>query len=155
MDVDRNQPLFGIQTMEQTLSESVSLRRFLMILIVTFAGVAVVLGTGGVYGVLAYFVGERRQEIGIRMALGASRSGVVRLIVRQGARLALAGIVIGIAGALALSGALSGMLFGVSPTDLWTFSVIPALLFFVVLAASFLPARTAASVEPMIALRNQ
>jgi putative ABC transport system permease protein len=155
MDVDQNQPLFGIQTMEQALRESVSLKRFLMILVATFAAVAVLLGTVGVYGVLAYFVGQRRQEIGIRLALGASRSGVVWLVVRQGALLALVGVGIGMLGSFALSGALSGLLFDVSQTDVWTFSVVPALLFLVVLAASFLPARTAASVEPMIALRNE
>ena len=155
MDVDKNQPLFGIQTMEQRLSESVSLERFLMILVSVFAGVAVVLGTVGIYGVLAYFVRQRRQEIGTRIALGATRSQVVRLIVKQAALLALAGVGIGVLGSLALSRTLSGMLFGVSATDLWTFSVVPALLFLVVLAASFLPARMAASVEPMIALRNE
>jgi predicted permease len=155
MDVDKNQPLFGIQTMEQTLSESVSLERFLMILVGVFAGMAVVLGTVGIYGVLAYFVRQRRQEIGTRIALGANRSQVVWLIVKQAALLALAGVGIGVLGSLALSRTLSGMLFGVSATDLWTFSVVPALLFLVVLAASFLPARMAASVEPIIALRNE
>ncbi len=154
MDVDKSQPLFGIQTMEQTLGESVSLERFLMILVGVFAGVAVVLGTVGVYGVLAYFVSQRRQEIGTRIALGANRSQVVWLIVKQGALLALAGVGIGLLGALALSRTLSGMLFGVSTTDLWTFSVIPALLFLVVLVASGFPARIAASVEPMIALKG-
>jgi len=126
-----------------------------MILVATFAGVAALLGTVGVYGVLAYFVGQRRREIGIRMALGASRSGVVWLIVRQGALLALAGVSIGMLGSFALSRTLSGLLFGVSATDPWTFSVVPALLLFVVLIASSLPARAAASVEPTIALRNE
>ena len=155
MDVDKNQPLFGIQTMDQTLSESLSLRRFLMILVAIFAAVALLLGTVGVYGVLAYFVGQRRQEIGIRIALGASRSGVVWLIVRQGVLLALGGVSIGMLGSFALSRTVSGLLFGVSATDPWTFSVVPALLFLVVLIASSLPARAAASVEPMMALRNE
>jgi len=126
-----------------------------MILVSLFAGVAVVLGTVGVYGVLAYFVSQRRQEIGIRIALGANRSQVVWLIVKQAARLALAGVAIGVLGSLALSRTLSGMLFGVTATDPWTFSAVPALLFLAVLAASFLPARIAASVEPMIAMRNE
>ena len=155
MDVNRNQPLFAIQTMEQTLSESVSLDRFLMILVSIFAGVAVVLATVGIYGVLAYFVSQRRQEIGTRIALGASRLQVVWLVVKQAALLALAGVGLGILGSLALSKTLSGMVFGVTTTDVWTFSVVPALLFLVVLVASFLPARRAASVEPMIALRNE
>jgi putative ABC transport system permease protein len=155
MDVDKNQPLFGIQTMEQTLSESISLERFLMILVGIFAGVALILGTVGIYGVLAYFVRQRRQEIGTRIALGAHRSQVVWLVVKQAALLGLAGVAIGVVGSLALSRTLSGMLFGVSVTDLWIFSVVPAVLLLVVLAASFLPARMAASVEPMIALRNQ
>ena len=154
MDVDKNQPLFAIQTMEQTLSESVSLERFLMILVGVFAGVAVVLATVGIYGVLAYFVRQRRQEIGTRVALGAHRSQVVWLVVKQAALLGLAGIAIGVLGSLALSRTLSGMLFGVSATDLWTFSVVPVALFLLVLVAAFVPARIAASVEPMIALRN-
>ena len=128
MEVDKNQPLFAIQTMEQRLGESVSLERFLMILVSVFAGVAVVLGTVGVYGVLAYFVSHRRQEIGIRIALGANRSQVVWLIVKQAARLALAGVAIGVLGSLALSRTLSGMLFGVTTTDLWTFSAVPVFL---------------------------
>jgi putative ABC transport system permease protein len=133
----------------------VSLERFLMILIGVFAGVAVVLGTAGIYGVLAYFVRQRRQEIGTRVALGAHRSQVVWLVVRQAALLGLAGIAMGVLGSLALSRTLSGLLFGVSAIDPWTFSVVPVALFLVVLLAAFVPARIAAKVEPMIALRNE
>jgi putative ABC transport system permease protein len=155
MDVDKNQPLFGIQTMEQILGESVSLRRFLMILVGIFAAVAVLLGTVGVYGVLAYLVSQRKHEIGVRMALGANRFQVVTLIMQQGTLLAVAGVGLGVVGSLALSRALSGMLFGVSATDPWTFVVVPAVLFFVMLLASSVPALAAASVEPMSVVRGE
>ncbi|MBI4503050.1 MAG: ABC transporter permease [Gemmatimonadetes bacterium] len=153
-EVDRNQPLFGIQTMEQALNDSVSLRRFLMILVGLFAGVALVLGTVGVYGVLAYFVSLRRREIGIRIALGANRLSVTQLVLKQGMLVGGIGIGIGVLGALALSRVLSGVLFGVSTTDVWTFSIVPALLFVIVLMAALLPARRAANVAPMTALRS-
>jgi putative ABC transport system permease protein len=154
-DVDRNQPLFGVQSMEQTLNASVSLRRFLMILIGIFAGIAVVLGTVGVYGVLAYFVGQRRQELAIRIALGATGSEVTWLIVRQGMLLASAGVGLGLVGSLALSRVLTGLLFGVSPIDPWTYAIAPTLLFLVVLAASSFPAAAAARFEPVAALRGE
>jgi len=154
-DVDRNQPLFGVRSMEQTLNASVSLRQFLMILIGIFASIAVVLGIGGVYGVLAYFVGQRRQELAIRVALGATRSEVIWLIVRQGMLLASAGVGLGLVGSLALSRVLTGLLFGVSPIDPWTYAIAPTLLFLVVLAASSFPAAAAARFEPVAALRGE
>jgi putative ABC transport system permease protein len=154
-EVEKNQPLFGIQTMEQTLSKSVSMKRFLLMLIGIFAAIAIVLGTVGVYGLLAYFVSHRSREIGIRIALGAKRSEVVWHIVKHAAVLGLTGVGIGVLGALALSRTLSGMLFGVSPTDVWTFTVAPVLLFLIVLLASFLPGRAAARVDPMTALRGE
>jgi putative ABC transport system permease protein len=126
-----------------------------MVLVVVFAILAALLGALGVYGVLAWFVRQRRQEIGVRLALGASRADVVWLVVRQGALVALAGIVPGLVGALALSSVLEGLLFGVQATDPWTFVLVPLLLMAVVLAASFLPARAAARVDPMISLRAE
>ena len=153
--VGQGQPLFRVQTMERALGESMSLRRFLMVLVVVFAILAALLGALGVYGVLAWFVRQRRQEIGVRLALGASRADVVWLVVRQGALVALAGIVPGLVGALALSSVLEGLLFGVQATDPWTFVLVPLLLMAVVLAASFLPACAAARVDPMISLRAE
>ena len=153
--VDRNQPLFGIQTMEQTLSASLSTRRFLMILSVIFAGVALVLGTVGVYGVLAYLVGQRRREIAIRAALGATRSEVIRLVLKHGVLLASIGVGVGLLGSVALSRVVSGLLFGVSPTDPWTFAAVPTLLFGVVLTASYVSARGAARVNPSTVLRGE
>lgn len=153
MTVDRNQPLFGIQTMEQILSASLSTRRFLMVLVGIFAGIAAVLGTVGVYSVLAYLVGQRRRELAIRAVLGATESDVAGLVVRHGLVLASVGVAIGLLGSLALSRLMAGLLFGVSPIDPWTFVGVTVLLLGVVLAASYLPARAAARIEPITALR--
>ena len=153
--VDRNQPLFGIQTMEQTLSATLSTRRFLMILVVIFAGVAVTLGTVGVYGVLAYLVGQRKPELAIRAALGATRSEVIGLVVKHGLLLASIGVGVGLLGSVALSRVVSGVLFGVSPTDPWTFALVAALLISIVTAASYLSARSAARIDPSSALRSE
>jgi putative ABC transport system permease protein len=153
--VDRNQPLFGIQTMEQTLSASLSTRRFLVILSVIFASVAVALGTVGVYGVLAYLVGQRRQELAIRAALGATTSEVIGLVLKHGLLLGSLGVGLGLLGSLALSRIVSGLLFGVSPTDPWTFAAVPTLLIGIVLTASYVSARAAARVNPSSALRGE
>jgi len=153
--VDRNQPLFGIQTMEQTLSASLSTRRFLVILAVIFAGVAVVLGTVGVYGVLSYLVGQRRQELAIRAALGAKSSEVIRLVVRHGVVLASIGVGFGLLGSVALSRVVSGLLFGVNPTDPWTFASVPILLIGIVSTASYVSARGAARVDAASVLRGE
>ena len=141
--------------MEQTLNASVSLRRFLMMLIGVFASIAVVLGTVGVYGVLAYFVGQRSQELAIRAALGATGSGIVWLVVRHGMLLASAGVGLGLLASLALSKVVAGMLFGVSALDPWTYAIVAVSLFLVVLAASSLPAAAAARADPVTALRGR
>ena len=126
--------------MAQVLGESLSLRRFLMLLIGIFAGIALLLGLVGVYGVIAYLVGQRRQELAIRVALGATRSEIVWLVVRRGLFLASAGVTLGLAASVALSRVLVGTLFGVSSLDPLTYVLAPALLFTVVVAASSLPA---------------
>jgi putative ABC transport system permease protein len=153
--VDRNQPLFGIQTMEQTLSASLSTRRFLVILSVIFAGVAIVLGTVGVYGVLTYLVGQRRQELAIRTALGATTSEVIGLVLKHGLLLGSLGVGLGLLGSVALSRVVSGLLFGVSPTDPWTFALVAALLISIVMAASYLSGRSAARIDPSSILRSE
>jgi ABC-type antimicrobial peptide transport system permease subunit len=154
-DVSSTQPLFGIQTMEQVLGQSLSLRRFLMLLIGIFAGVAVLLGIVGVYGVLAYLTGQRRQEIAVRVALGASRLEIVRLVAWRGMVLGFLGIAVGVAASVALSRALQGALFGVSALDPLSYVLAPALLLAVVCAASALPAWRATRVSTIAALRAE
>lgn len=153
--VDPDTPVEHIQSMSQLISSSVAEPRFTMLLLAAFAGVALLLGAIGIYGVLAYTVNERKQEIGIRMALGAGTSEVLRMVVRQGAVLAGIGIVIGLFSAAAGTRVLSSLLYEVSPTDTFTFAVVPALLLAVALVASYLPARRATRVDPMIALRKE
>lgn len=153
-DVDASHPVFGIQTMEEILRASFSLRRFLMTVVGLFAAASVVLSVVGVYGVLAYLAGQRTREIAVRMALGATRPEVVWLVVRQGVWLALMGIGLGLLGSVALSRVLSGLLFGVSTLDTWTYTVAPMLLILVVLAASLVPGLMAARVQPAVALRG-
>jgi ABC-type antimicrobial peptide transport system permease subunit len=153
-DVAPTQPLFGAQTMEQVLGESLSLRRFLMVLIGIFAGIAVLLGLVGVYGVLAYLVGQRRQEIAVRLVLGATRSEIVRLVASRGVVLGSAGVTLGLAASVALSRVLKGTLFGVSELDPQTYVLVPVLLLAVVVAASSLPAWRATRVPALAALRG-
>jgi putative ABC transport system permease protein len=151
--VDKDQPVTDIKTMDQYVSDSVSPRRANALLLAVFAALALVLASIGVYGVMAYSVTQRVHEIGIRMALGAQTSDVIKLIVGNGMTLVLAGVVIGIAGALALSRVLSSLLYGVSATDPITFALVSVMLISVALLASYIPARRATKVDPMIALR--
>jgi putative ABC transport system permease protein len=153
--VNRNIPITGVQTMEQLLSRSVAARRFTMALLSVFAGLALILAAVGIFGVMSYAVTERTREIGIRMALGARAGDVVKVIVRQGMRLALIGIVLGLAASFALAPLMQSLLFGVSPTDPVTFIVLAFLLAAVALAACHLPARRAAKVDPMVTLRYE
>ena len=152
--LDSNVPIASAGTMEQALYETVALPRFRSTLMGIFAVAALLLAAVGIYGVLAYSVQQRTQEIGIRMALGANSGSVIRLMSGQGSRLALAGTAIGIGGGLALVRVLEKMLFGVTPADGITFAAVAALLLCVALAASYIPARRAARIDPVRALRQ-
>jgi putative ABC transport system permease protein len=151
--IDPEQTVSNVRTMEDVLSEAVAGRRFSMLLLGAFAGVALLLAALGTYGVIAHSVARRTQEIGIRMALGARPFDVLRLVVGHGARLAIAGAALGILGALALTRLMGSLLFGVSPTDPLTFLVTALVLPAIAVLASFVPARRATRVDPMIALR--
>jgi len=154
-EIDSEVPLLNIRTMDDSVSASLSQARFTMLLLGAFAGLALLLAVMGIYSVMNYSVSRRTNEIGIRVALGASRGNVLRLIVRQALLLALLGSVIGIIGALALSRLMASQLYGVRPTDPMTFVTVAALLMIVSLAASYIPARRAMRVDPMTALRYE
>jgi predicted permease len=153
--LDADVPVYQVRTMDELLSESVSAPRFRMLLLVTFAGLALLLAAIGTYGVLAYAVERRTQEFGVRVALGAQQRDVMALVLCHGTLLALVGITIGVAGALALTGLMASLLFGVTPRDPLTFVLVPLALFVVALAASYIPARRAMRVDPVVALRHE
>jgi putative ABC transport system permease protein len=152
---DPKQIIWRTQTLEQLLGTSVAPRRFNMMLLGIFAGVALVLAAVGLYGVMSYSVTWRTQEIGIRMALGAKRADVLRLVVRQGMTMTLIGLAIGLIGAFALSRVMRSMLYGVSSTDPITFAGVSIVLLGVALLACLLPARRATRVDPIVALRTE
>jgi putative ABC transport system permease protein len=153
--LDRDQPITGIATMEERLSRRLSEPRFSTLLLGLFAGIAVLLAAIGIYGVMSYAVTQRLHEIGIRMALGAARRDVLRLVIGQGMKRALLGIGIGLAGALALTRLMQQLLFGVSATDPLTFAGVALLLALAALLACWLPARRATKVDPLTALRHE
>jgi predicted permease len=147
--------MYEIKPMEEVVADSLAARRFSMILLGVFAALALLLSSIGIYGVISYVVGQRTHEIGIRMALGAQRSHVLRLMLGEGMRMALAGVVIGIAAALGLTRLMTNMLFGVSAADPITFCAVAVVLASVALTACYIPARRAMRVDPMVALRYE
>jgi putative ABC transport system permease protein len=153
--IDKEQALTDVQTMEQVLLKSLSGRRFNMTLLLAFAGVALVLAAVGVYGVMNYTVTLRRRELGIRMALGAEATDVLRLVLGQGLTLTLIGVAAGLISAYALTRLMASLLYGVTATDYLTFASVSAVLIAVGLAASYVPARRATKVNPTIALRTE
>ena len=154
-DVDKTVPVYNVKSMEEMVADAGSLRRFDMWLIGAFAGLALCLAAVGIYGVMAYSVLQRTREIGIRIALGAPRHNVLRLIMRQGAKLAVAGVTVGLIGAFALTRLMESLLFGVSPRDFGTFSLVPAIVLGLILAGCYIPARRATKVDPVVALREE
>ncbi len=153
--VDPDQPIHDVMTMDQRIAESVARRRFAMLLAGAFAVVALLIASVGLYGVLAYFVEQREREIGVRMALGARRADVLRLVLGHGLGYTTVGLALGSAVAALLSGVLAAQLFGVSPVDPATYASIDAVVFLVAVAATFIPALRATAVDPAIALRSE
>jgi putative ABC transport system permease protein len=153
--IDRAQPVYAIEPLDNLLRTSVAQRRFIMLLLGSLASIALLLAMIGVYGVISFSVSERTQEIGIRMALGARAIDVLGMVIGQGMRVAIIGIVLGLGAAFALTRLLTSMLFEVSPTDPRTFAVVAAMLCGVALLACFLPARRATKVDPLVALRYE
>lgn len=153
--LDKDQPISKTTTMETLVADSVALPRFRSLLLGIFAGLALLLASIGVYGVMSYWITQRTHEIGLRMALGAAPADVLRMLVGRGLLLALAGTSVGVAAALVLSRVLSQFLFGVTPADAATYTGVSALLIGVTCLASYLPARRALRVDPMVALRQE
>ena len=154
-EVDHDLPLYGVITMDQRVSASLARRRFTAVLLALFAAFALALATIGIYSVMAYLVNQGTREIGIRMALGATQPAVLRLVVKQGMVLALSGVAIGFVAAFTFARLVSGLLYGVKSTDPLTFTGIAVLLTIVALVASYIPARRAARIDPMICLRSE
>jgi ABC-type antimicrobial peptide transport system permease subunit len=155
--MNQEQVVYSAETMNQLIADSLAARRFSLILLGLFAGLALLLATVGIYGVISYLVSQRTQEIGIRMALGADRVHVLRWVLKAGGRLALIGVGAGLAAALALTQVMasSSMLYGVRAYDPWTLIAVTTLLVTVALAACYIPARRAMHIDPIQAFRTE
>jgi hypothetical protein len=153
--VNSNLPLASVRTMQEVFDKSVARTSFTLVMLAIAGAMALTLGIIGIYGVISYSVSQRRREIGIRLAIGAQRGDVLQMIVREGAKTALAGVAIGIAAALVLTQLMRSLLFGVSAQDPLTFASVAILLILVALFASYIPARRAMLVDPVVALRYE
>jgi predicted permease len=152
---DPSIPVYEIRTMADRMADSLARQRFSTIMLGAFAVFALILASVGVYGVMSYLVTQSRHDIGLRIALGAQRSAILWLVVRQGMELALTGIILGLIGALALTRVMSSLLFGISPRDIATFATVPLILAVIALAATYIPAWRATEVDPMLVLREE
>jgi len=155
LSLDRDQPVYDLRTMNEFLAESTAPWRFYLILLGTFAGISLFLAAIGIYGVISHSIGERTHEIGIRMAIGAARGDVLRLVFRQGLKLTIVGLIIGLAASFALTRIIAGFLYGVKATDPLTLAGATVLLAAIACAAILQPARRASRVDPSVALRHQ
>jgi predicted permease len=153
--IDPELAVFGVVTIEEALAESLAFRRFLMTLAAVFAGIALLLASAGLFGVVSYSVSQRKQEFGVRMALGAGRGQVLLLVLRQGLLLSAAGVGVGLMGAAALTQLLRSQLYAVEPADPLTYGVVAAVFVLVSLLASYEPARRATNLSPVEALRDE
>ena len=152
---NRDMIVYDNESEEEVVADSIASQRFSVILLGAFAGLALLLAGTGIYGVLSYLVGQRTREIGVRMALGAQQLDVLRMVLQDGARMTLTGTAIGIVAALGLTRLMASMLFGVKPTDPITFGLVAVVLCGIALLAGYVPARRAAKVDPMVALRYE
>jgi putative ABC transport system permease protein len=154
-EIDQAQPIYDMQSLDQLVAKSLDQRRFTLTLMLLFGVIALVLSAIGIYGVMAFAVTQRTQEIGIRMALGASAIDVLKMVVGSGMFLAVIGVAVGLIGAFAVTRLMASLLFGVSPTDLMTFGFVTAGLLLVAFLACYIPARRATKVDPLVALRYE
>jgi putative ABC transport system permease protein len=153
--VDAELPVFQAETLDDVLSASLSVRRFSMELVALFAATALLLAGLGIYGTISYVVNEQRREMAIRLALGAQRGNILKMVLRQGLGLATAGAGVGLVGALIVSHLMASLLYGVSPTDLPTFVGVTFVLAAVALAASYIPALRAMRLDPITTLHSE
>jgi putative ABC transport system permease protein len=153
--VDQTIPVFGIQTMDEVVARSLAPRRFALEILGIFAIVAFLLACVGIYGVMAYAISQRTGEIGLRMALGARRGDILRVVLNDAALIVIAGVGAGLLGSLLLTRFLQTLLFDIKPTDPLTFGALTILLAGVALLASFIPARRASRIDPLLALRHE
>ena len=153
--IDKNLPVTNVESFPNVLGSSVAQERFRTRLMTSFSLIALLLAAVGIFGVISYSASQRTHEIGIRMALGAEKRDVLRMVIGQGLKLALIGVAVGVGGALALTRFLGSLLYGVKPTDPLTFIAVSLILIAVALVACYIPARRAAKVDPMVALRYE
>jgi putative ABC transport system permease protein len=152
---DPTMTVFDVRTMTDRMSQSLARQRFAMLMLGSFAVFALILAVVGVYGVMSHLVTQGVHDIGLRMALGAQRRSIVVMVLRQGMELTVAGVVLGTLGAMALTRVMASLLFGISTTDVATFSTVPMMLGAIALLASYVPARRATRVDPVVALRDE